>query len=153
MEAEDQEKIKQHKIIKVDTGTSELLGKNDDLALLTRKEKDWLVGKIEVSKDYENHLRHRIRKKLDIFWNKEFPLLTESAFITIAPDNYSTTTRSHQMTADCHDSGYTLGRWSSLVKIPPQTWRMPQQNDIANQKQDENLTKQSEMGLVSVKQI
>ena len=127
---------------------SELLGKNDDLALLTRKERDWLLGNVIISKDYENHLRHRIRKKLDVFWNKEFLLLTESGFATITPDNYSMTTGSHQMTADCHDSSYTLGRWSSLVKIPPQTWQMSQQNDITNQKQRENLPEKCEMGRV-----
>ncbi len=42
-----------------------------DLALLTRRERDWLLGKVKVSRDYENHMRHRIKRKLEIFSSNE----------------------------------------------------------------------------------
>ena len=79
-----------------------------NLALLTRKEKDWLLGKIEVDMDH------------------------------------GTVVTSHDGVVSNHYGE----RWSSLVKIPPQTWQMSQQNDIANQKQRENLTEKCEMGRV-----
>jgi hypothetical protein len=95
----------------------------NEIALLTRKERDWLLGKIEVSKDCQNHLRHRIRRKLEIFWSKELPLLIKQAMIVNVNNNkHSMTTGCHDMTTSSHDSSLTLQR-SSLVKIPPQTWQ------------------------------
>lgn len=51
----------------------------DRVALLTRREIDWLLGKI--SRDYENHLRHRIRRKLKIFYDCELPLLACTGYL------------------------------------------------------------------------
>ena len=97
--------------------------KANKVALLTRKERDWLLGKIEVSKDYQNHLRHRIRRKLEIFWSKELPLLLtkQAMIVNVNNNNHSMTIGCHDMTTSSHDSSPTL-QWSSLVKIPPQTW-------------------------------
>jgi hypothetical protein len=113
----------------------------NEIALLTRKERDWLLGKIEVSKDYQNHLRHRIRRKLEIFWSKELPLLTKQAMIVNVKNNdHSMTTGCHDMTTSSHDSSLTLQR-SSLVKIPPQTWQKMKEIDPALGRKDENKNK------------
>jgi hypothetical protein len=70
----------------------------NEIALLIRKERDWLLGKIKVSKDYQNHLRHRIKRKLEIFWSKELPLLlTKQAMIVNVNNN-----NNHSLTIGCH---------------------------------------------------
>ena len=117
-----------------------------DLALLTRRERDWILGKVKVSRDYENHMRHRIKRKLEIFSSKEMPLLIEQGLITRI-NNHSMTTDCHHMTIGSHQYNPDLG-WSSLVKIPPQTRRKPNENDTANRKQHENKWQNSEMGRV-----
>jgi hypothetical protein len=114
-----------------------------DLALLTRTERDWLLGKIKVSRDYENHMRHRIKRKLEIFNSKELPLLIGQGLIT----SHSMTTDCHHMTIGSHQYNPDL-RWSSLVKIPQQTRQKPKEKDAANRKQHENKWQNSEMGRV-----
>jgi hypothetical protein len=54
---------------------------SDDIALLTRKERDWLLGKTDVSKPYEYRLRSSIRKKIQILTDIELPLLMKSDFL------------------------------------------------------------------------
>jgi hypothetical protein len=114
-----------------------------DLALLTRKERDWILGKVKVSRDYENHMRHRIKRKLEIFSSKELPLLIEQGLIT----SHSMTTDCHDMTISSHQYNPDL-RWSSLVKIPPQTWQKSNESDAVNRKQHENKWQNVEMGRV-----
>jgi hypothetical protein len=48
----------------------------DKLGLLTRKEKEWLLGNIKLPKAYEYRLRSGIRKKLRILIEFELPLLS-----------------------------------------------------------------------------
>jgi hypothetical protein len=62
-------------------GTSAL----DSLISKRHNERDWLLGKINVSKPYEYRLRSRIRKKLQIFAKFELPLLSKSGFLDIVP--------------------------------------------------------------------
>ncbi|HEY9386264.1 MAG TPA: hypothetical protein VIP70_04445 [Nitrososphaeraceae archaeon] len=104
----------------------------NEIALLIRKEKDWLIRKIGL-KDYQNHLRHRIRRKLEIFWRMEpLLLLTKQASIVTANNS------NRSMTTGSHDSSPYLQQ-SSLVKIPPQTWR--KSNEIeSNQTCEETKT-------------
>jgi hypothetical protein len=54
---------------------------SDEIALLTRKERDWLLGKTDVSKPYEYRLRSSIRKKIQILTDIELPLLMKSDFL------------------------------------------------------------------------
>ena len=50
------------------------------LALLTRKEKEWLLGRVKVSNTIKRDLKYRIRKKLEIFKKQEIPLLIRRGF-------------------------------------------------------------------------
>jgi hypothetical protein len=54
---------------------------SDEIALLTRTERDWLLGKTDVSKPYEYRLRSGIRKKIQILTDIELPLLMKSDFL------------------------------------------------------------------------
>ena len=53
----------------------------DKLGLPTRKERDWLLGKINVSKPYEYRLRSGIGKKLRTLAKFELPLLSKSGLL------------------------------------------------------------------------
>jgi hypothetical protein len=102
------------------------------LALLTRKEKEWLLGRVQVSNTIKRDLKYRIRKKLEIFQNQEVPLLIKSGFFEDKNDyDYAVTSNSYidsnvvandDGVVTNHDTPSHWGRWSSLVKIPPQTW-------------------------------
>jgi hypothetical protein len=54
---------------------------SDEIALLTRKERDWLLGKTDVSKPYEYRLRSSIRKKIQILTDIELPDLVTTLSI------------------------------------------------------------------------
>ena len=64
------------------TGNSQMKEECDfnALSLLTRKEKEWLLGRVQVSNTTRRDLKYRIRKKLEIFQNQEVPLLMQSGF-------------------------------------------------------------------------
>ena len=51
------------------------------IALLTRKERDWLLGKLDLSKSYEYKLKSSIKRKIQTFVNLELPLLIKKNFI------------------------------------------------------------------------
>jgi hypothetical protein len=55
---------------------------SQNIALLTRKERDWLLGKIDLSKSYEYRLKSSIKKKLQAFINLELPLLIKNNLIS-----------------------------------------------------------------------
>src|SRR5690349_2537765 len=48
-------------------------------ALLTRAERDYLIGRKKVSKKYASEMQSRIKKKLDMFFDVELPLLMTDA--------------------------------------------------------------------------
>jgi hypothetical protein len=52
-----------------------------EFALLTRREKDWVLGNITVSKDVQRDIRYRIRRKLEILCSEELPLLVDKGFV------------------------------------------------------------------------
>jgi hypothetical protein len=52
----------------------------DNIALLTRKERDWLLGN-RVSKSYEYKLKSSIKKKIQAFVDYELPLLIKNNLI------------------------------------------------------------------------
>ena len=54
---------------------------SQNVALLTRKERDWLVGKLDLSKSYEYRLKSSIKKKIQTFVNLELPLLIKNKLI------------------------------------------------------------------------
>jgi hypothetical protein len=62
---------------------SDLEHQANQLGLLTRKERDWLQGKIIISKSYEYRLRSGIRKKLRAFTEFELPLLSKSGLLDV----------------------------------------------------------------------
>jgi hypothetical protein len=105
---------------------------SNGVALLTKTERDWLLGKLNISNDYQNHLRSRIKRKLQIFSREEIPLLLNRGLIR------SMTAGFHEMTTERHDSCPGSGRWPSLDKIPQQTWR---NSDDTEFNQKENKTK------------
>jgi hypothetical protein len=61
---------------------------SEKLGLLTRKEKDWLLGNINLPKSYEYRLRSGIRKKLRILIEVELPLLSRSGLLDICSNRY-----------------------------------------------------------------
>jgi hypothetical protein len=115
----------------------------NDLALLTRKEKEWLLGKVQVSNTIKRDLRYRIRKKLEIFQNQEVPLLMQSGFFESKKDYDDTAISNSYIDTNFvanndgvvtnHDTPSNWGRWSSLVKIPPQTWPKLQETEHNSQ--------------------
>jgi hypothetical protein len=132
-------------------------GRSDDLALLTRKERDWLLGKIEASKAMQRDLRYRIRKKIEILQNQEIPLLVDNGFFESNKDNKQGQSNQYIGTINAYsvvtnDDGIAsnpdVGRWSSLVKISPQTSQKSKENDAVNRKQHKNKWQDSEMGRV-----
>jgi hypothetical protein len=52
-----------------------------ETALLTRKETDWLLGNLDLSKPYGYRLKSSIKKKIQTFVNLELPLLIKNNFI------------------------------------------------------------------------
>ena len=101
-------------------------------ALLTRREKDWILRKASVSKAIERDIRYRIRKKMEILRNEELPLLMDSGFFGHDQDNVSSPPGFPVQTISVvandggvapNNDGYNAGggRWSSFVKIPPLT--------------------------------
>lgn len=52
-----------------------------DIALLTRKEKEWLLGNLDLSKSYEYKLKSSIKKKIQTFVDLELPLLIKNNLI------------------------------------------------------------------------
>ncbi|MGI0001716.1 MAG: hypothetical protein ACRD42_01395 [Nitrososphaeraceae archaeon] len=104
---------------------------SDDIALLTRKERAWLLGKIEVSNATKRDLLYRIRKKIGILYNQEIPLLVQNRIWGVNPNqpNHSlhngVVTNDDNIVTNPDNPCLGRGRWSSLVKIPRQTWRKP----------------------------
>ena len=60
---------------------------NKNIALLTRKERDWLLGKLDLSKSYEYRLKSTIKKKLQTFIHAELPLLFKSGLFPELANN------------------------------------------------------------------
>jgi hypothetical protein len=54
---------------------------NKNIALLTGKERDWLLGNLDLSKSYEYKLKSKIKKKIQTFVNLELPLLVKNNLI------------------------------------------------------------------------
>ncbi len=52
-----------------------------ELALLTGKERDWLLGKLDLSKPYECRLKSSIKRKIRTFVDFELPLLIKNNLI------------------------------------------------------------------------
>lgn len=70
--------------------------------LLTRSEREWLLGNIQVSSDYERQMRSRIKRRLQTFQDKELPLLVEKGFTIMditTNNNSDVTTRCHALVA------------------------------------------------------
>ena len=113
-----------------------------EFALLTRREKDWILGKIKVSKAMQRDIRYRIRKKVEILQNEELPLLMNNGFFelkanvqdnsdgscTSFPSLCSVVAKDDDVVPNYDGSNFGGGRWSSLVKIPPMTMRKVKDN-------------------------
>jgi hypothetical protein len=52
-----------------------------NIALLTRKERDWSLGNLDVSKSYEYKLKSGIKRKIQTLVNLELPLLIKNSLI------------------------------------------------------------------------
>jgi hypothetical protein len=64
---------------------------NKNIALLTRKERDQLLGKLNLSKSYEYKLESTIKKKIQTFVNLDLPLLIKNnLIITYRPESLGT---------------------------------------------------------------
>lgn len=51
------------------------------IALLTRTEKDFLLGTREFSKGQQHYTRYRLNKKLKVFVNEELGILQEKGYL------------------------------------------------------------------------
>jgi hypothetical protein len=51
---------------------------NQNIALLTRKKRDWLLGKLDLPKSYEYRLKGSIKRKIQTFVNLELRLLIKT---------------------------------------------------------------------------
>jgi hypothetical protein len=101
-----------------------------DSALLTRREKDWILGNITVSIAIQRDIRYRIRRKLETLFSEELPLLMDKGFLVdkanalhelvFNPYTCSVATNGDGVVPN-GDGSNCGGRWSSLVKIPPLT--------------------------------
>ena len=103
-------------------------------SLSSSTEKDWILGNIAVSKTVQRDIRYRIRKKLEILFSKELPLLMDKGFLVdkanvlCQPSKFVINTHSRSIATNGdgvvpNGDGTSVGggRWSSLVKIPPLT--------------------------------
>jgi hypothetical protein len=63
---------------------------NQNIALLTKKERDWLLRKLDLSKSYEYRLKSSIKKKLQTFMHAELPLLFKSGLFPELSNNQRT---------------------------------------------------------------
>ena len=118
-----------------------LTEKTDDIALLTRKERAWLLGKIVVSNATKRDLLYRIRKKIGILHNKEIPLLKQNGIWNIGMTRRSNTydrvvTKGDAVVTNHDDAGLNWGRWSSLVKVPLRTWRKSEDTESGQAKHE-----------------
>ena len=59
------------------------------LALLTRRELDWLLGKTgDMSKSFEYKVKSSLRKKIQTFIEIELPLLLKNGLFPITNDSF-----------------------------------------------------------------
>ncbi len=73
-------------------GGEQELGQRDchDIALLTRKEKEWLLGNPDLPKPYRYRLKSSIKKKIQTFMNHELPLLIKNNLISYDAESLET---------------------------------------------------------------
>jgi hypothetical protein len=87
---------------------------------LSKAERDYLTSNRKFDNDYSYTIKSRLVKKLHQFINQELPLLIEKGYLT----------ELCKLTDNCKVQ-QEIG--SSLVKIPPQTWRH-KSNDADNER-------------------
>jgi hypothetical protein len=105
-----------------------------EFALLTRREKDWILGNITVSKDVQRDIRYRIRRKLEILCSEELPLLVDKGFVVnkatvlcqlgkfvFNGEACGVATNSDGVVPNGDGCNVDGGWWSRLVKILPLT--------------------------------
>jgi len=49
--------------------------------MLSKKEREYLSGKLNLSKNYQRKIEHSIRKKIKTLYQTEFPLLQQAEVI------------------------------------------------------------------------
>ena len=49
--------------------------------MLSKKEREYLSGKLKLSKNYEHKIEHSIRKKIKTLYQTELPLLQNSNWV------------------------------------------------------------------------
>ena len=62
-------------------GKQEEWQRSCELALLTKKERDWLLGNLDLSKPYGYRLKSSIKRKIRTFIDFELPLLIKNNLI------------------------------------------------------------------------
>ena len=65
---------------------NEKITKGPEVALLTKSEREWLLDKIKVSKDYEYRIKSDIKRKMQTFEQLELPLLLKKGFFSHMSD-------------------------------------------------------------------
>ena len=81
-----------------------------NIALLTRKERDWLLGNLDVSRSYEYKLKSGIKRKIQTLVNLELPLLIKNNLII----SY----QSEDLGAGFGDGGYYDNSSLGKAKVP-----------------------------------
>jgi hypothetical protein len=114
---------------------------NGGYALLSRRERAWIVGNITVSKAIQRDIRYRIRRKLEILCAEELPLLMNKGWfghdVNVLCQQGKFVFNADPRSVVGNDDGVAPnndgynnggGRWSSSVKIQPKTWRKVNDN-------------------------
>ena|SRR5829696_2148612 len=85
------------------------------LALLTRRELDWLLGKTgDMSKSFKYKVKSSLRKKIQTFFEIELPLLLKNGLLPITNDSFSPSTNYPLRNGISLDGDSSLGK----AKVP-----------------------------------
>ncbi len=81
------------------------------LALLTRTEVEWLLGKAQLSKQHEYRIKSNIRKKLQTFEKFELPLIiAKSGLLPTAKTYYGLIANSQQLITGSQTVDYLVAK-------------------------------------------
>ena len=75
--------------------------------MFSKKERDYLLDRVQVPKYYGYVLEHRIKKKLKQFLRLEMPLITENQNLT---EYYKILTEKYKLRAGIEPATFTLPR-------------------------------------------
>lgn len=79
--------------------------------MLSKKERDYLSGKREISNSYTRVIEHRIRKKLEQFFRLEMPMIVQNQSVTEFYNKITEISNSGKRMGNRSDSEGVSWRW------------------------------------------